>query len=244
MNRYMPVRAPSSLRRQLLLLGGLAPALGLAAPAAAPDPVGSADDRRTPDFPRDHGSHPQTRIEWWYITGHTRIGSGATRKELGFQLTFFRARVEATQQLASKFAARQLLFAHAALSDVTGSQFRHDQRIAREGFGIAQASERDMDLRLRNWSLVRRDDRYQARILGGDFTLELDFSPTTAIVLQGDPRLFNPYGVIVVNPARHPHVKREMAQRFADWVVSPTGQKAIADYKIGGEQLFFPNAKP
>ena len=186
MNRYMPVRAPSSLRRQLLLLGGLAPALGLAAPAAAPDPVGSADDRRTPVFPRDHGSHPQTRIEWWYITGHTRIGSGATRKERGFQLTFFRARVEATQQLASKFAARQLLFAHAALSDVTGSQFRHDQRIAREGFGIAQASERDMDLRLRNWSLVRRDDRYQARILGGDFTLELDFSPTTAIVLQGE----------------------------------------------------------
>ena len=65
-----------------------------------------------------------------------------------------------------------------------------------------------------------------------------------AIVLQGDLRLFNPYGVIVVNPARHPHVKHEMAQRFADWVVSPTGQKAIADYKIGGEQLFFPNAKP
>ena len=64
------------------------------------------------------------------------------------------------------------------------------------------------------------------------------------IVLQGDPRLFNPYGVIVVNPAKHPHVKHEMAQRFADWVVSPTGQKAIADYKIGGEQLFFPNAKP
>jgi len=65
-----------------------------------------------------------------------------------------------------------------------------------------------------------------------------------AIVLQGDARLFNPYGVIVVNPARHPHVKVEMAQRFADWVVSPAGQKAIADYKIGGEPLFFPNAKP
>ena len=65
-----------------------------------------------------------------------------------------------------------------------------------------------------------------------------------AIVLQGDGRLFNPYGVIVVNPARHPHVKAEMAQRFADWVVSPAGQKAIADYKIGGEPLFFPNAKP
>ncbi len=65
-----------------------------------------------------------------------------------------------------------------------------------------------------------------------------------AIVLEGDPRLVNPYGVIVVNPARHPHVKRELAQRFADWIVAPSGQKAIADYKIGGEPLFFPNAKP
>ena len=62
------------------------------------------------------------------------------------------------------------------------------------------------------------------------------------ILVEGDPRLFNQYGVIVVNPARHPHVKAELAQRFADWVVSAAGQKAIADYKVGGEQLFFPNA--
>ncbi|HPU53042.1 MAG TPA: substrate-binding domain-containing protein [Burkholderiaceae bacterium] len=65
-----------------------------------------------------------------------------------------------------------------------------------------------------------------------------------AIVLQGDPRLFNPYGVIVVNPARHPHVRHELAQRFADWVVSSAGRKAIADYRIGGEQLFFPDDNP
>ncbi len=64
------------------------------------------------------------------------------------------------------------------------------------------------------------------------------------IVVEGDPRLFNPYGVIVVNPARHPHVAVESAQRFADWIVSPAGQQAIADYKINGEALFFPNAKP
>ena len=63
------------------------------------------------------------------------------------------------------------------------------------------------------------------------------------ILVEGDPRLFNQYGVIVVNPARHPHVKAEMAQRFADWVLSPAGQQAIASYKVGGEQLFFPNAK-
>jgi tungstate transport system substrate-binding protein len=63
------------------------------------------------------------------------------------------------------------------------------------------------------------------------------------VVVEGDARLFNQYGVMVVNPARHPHVKAGLAQQFADWVVSPAGQKAIADYKIDGEQLFFPNAK-
>jgi len=62
------------------------------------------------------------------------------------------------------------------------------------------------------------------------------------IVVEGDQRLFNQYGVILVNPARHPHVKQADGQRFIDWVVSAAGQKAIADYKIGGEQLFFPNA--
>lgn len=63
------------------------------------------------------------------------------------------------------------------------------------------------------------------------------------ILVEGDQRLFNQYGVIVVNPARHPHVKKDLAQAFADWVVSPAGQATIADYKIDGQQLFFPNAK-
>lgn len=63
-----------------------------------------------------------------------------------------------------------------------------------------------------------------------------------AVLVEGDTRLFNQYGVMVVNPARHPHVKVQDAQKFVDWVVSPAGQAAIASYKIGGEQLFFPNA--
>jgi tungstate transport system substrate-binding protein len=63
------------------------------------------------------------------------------------------------------------------------------------------------------------------------------------IVVEGDQRLFNQYGVMLVNPAKHPHVKKEAGQKFVDWVISPEGQKAIAAYKIGGEQLFFPNAK-
>ena len=63
-----------------------------------------------------------------------------------------------------------------------------------------------------------------------------------AVLVEGDKRLFNQYGVMVVNPAKHPQVKRAEAQKFVDWVVSPAGQNAIAAYKIGGEQLFFPNA--
>ena len=63
------------------------------------------------------------------------------------------------------------------------------------------------------------------------------------ILVEGDNRLFNQYGVILVNPEKHPHVKKVDGQRFIDWLVSPAGQAAIAEYKIGGEQLFFPNAK-
>jgi len=63
-----------------------------------------------------------------------------------------------------------------------------------------------------------------------------------AISVEGDKRLFNQYGVILVNSAKHPHVKKELGQAFIDWLVSPEGQKAIADYKINGEQLFYPNA--
>jgi len=62
------------------------------------------------------------------------------------------------------------------------------------------------------------------------------------VLVEGDKRLFNPYGVIVVDPARHPHVKKVLAQAFADWVVSAEGQAAIASYRIGGKPLFIPNA--
>jgi len=63
-----------------------------------------------------------------------------------------------------------------------------------------------------------------------------------ANAVQGDKRLFNQYGVMLVNPAKHPNVKKDLGQAFVDWVIAPEGQKAIAEYKIGGEQLFFPNA--
>jgi tungstate transport system substrate-binding protein len=64
-----------------------------------------------------------------------------------------------------------------------------------------------------------------------------------AITFEGDPALFNPYGIILVNPAKHPHIKAEQGQKFIDWIVSAAGQAAIAGYTVNGKQLFFPSAK-
>lgn len=164
------------LRRRpfLLALPGLA---GVDAARALP--------ARTLVFPRDHGAHPELRTEWWYVTGRARSGD----REFGFQVTFFRTRVDAAQSLASRFAARQLVFAHAAVTDLAGRKLWHDQRIAREGFGVAQASQEDTDVRLRGWSLQRKDGVYQARIGAGEFSLALQCAPTQLLLLQGQQGL-------------------------------------------------------
>ena len=167
---------PASLSRRGLLL--------LAACAAAP--AGLALPARTLRFPRDFGSHPEMRTEWWYVTGHAKTRAG---RAFGFQVTFFRSRVDETQGLRSAFAAKHLVFAHAAVTDLEGRMLHHDQRIARAGFGIAEASEADTALRLRDWSLVRGDDGYAARIPAGGFALELRFVPTQPVLLQGSAGL-------------------------------------------------------
>ena len=137
-------------------------------------------------FPRDFGSHPDLRTEWWYITGHATSDNG---RVFGFQVTFFRSRVEATQAMRSHFAAKQLVFAHTALTDLEGRSLLHDQRMARTAGGQAFASETDTDLRLRNWSLVRRSGQYHALIAAEGFTLDLQFTPTQPVLLQGDKGL-------------------------------------------------------
>lgn len=157
-----------------LLVAGL---LGSLLPADA-----SALTRRSLKFPRDFGSHPDTRTEWWYATGHLRTGE----REFGFQLTFFRSRLAATQEMKSAFAARQLIFAHAAVTDVSGGKLWHDQRIARAGFGVAQASETDTAIELRDWSLVRRNGKYEARVAGEGFHFTLTLEESQPLLLQGD----------------------------------------------------------
>ncbi len=167
---------PALLRRSFLLATGLAGFSGTR-PANALPP-------RAMTFPRDRGSHPDFRTEWWYITGHAASGA----RQFGFQLTFFRSRVDGTQGMSSKFAAKQLLFAHAAISDVQGKKLWHDQRIARGGFGVAAASETDMDLKLRDWSLQvapGQASRYSASLPSTDFAIKLQFSETQPVLLQG-----------------------------------------------------------
>lgn len=143
---------------------------------------------KTLAFPRDRGSHPGFRIEWWYITGQA-VSSGADRRQFGFQVTFFRTRVEGTQGMASRFAAQQLLFAHAAITDVAGQKLWHDQRIARSGFGIASASEQDMALKLRDWSLTASGGHYKADLPASDFAIQLRFAETQSVLLQGQQGL-------------------------------------------------------
>jgi len=153
----------------------------LAAPGLAALPPALALPAMQLQFPRDHGAHPAVRTEWWYVTGHARAGD----REFGFQVTFFRSRVEATQDMTSRFAAKQLVFAHAALTDVQGRKLLHDQRIAREGFGIAVAAQGDARVQLRDWSLQRRGDTWHAQLPAGDFALDLQFAPSQPVLLQG-----------------------------------------------------------
>jgi predicted secreted hydrolase len=134
-------------------------------------------------FPRDHGSHPAFRTEWWYVTGWVR---DARERDFGVQVTFFRTRPGVAEQSASRFAPVELLFAHAAVADPALGRLRRDERAARAGFGLAQASQDTTDVAIGDWSLRLADGRYAARIAARDFALDLSFAPQSPLLLQGE----------------------------------------------------------
>jgi predicted secreted hydrolase len=170
-------------RRALLLQQALAL---LAGPALATRGV----SRRPLQFPRDFGAHPETGIEWWYLTG--LLGSDEAQPPLfGYQLTFFRLRNRdpAVQSHPSALAPRQLLLGHVALSDLRAGRLHHDQRLARASAGGIKAAETDCDVGLRDWTLRRSaDDRYRARFgsAHAGFTLDLLLHSALPPLLQGD----------------------------------------------------------
>ena len=155
---------------------------------AARLPAGAATDAAV-SFPADFGAHPASRIEWWYVTG----ALDAATRTWGFQITFFRAATGLTGpgDPASRFAPGQIVFAHAAVTDLEKRRLRHDQRIARAGFGIAEASEGETGLVLRDWRLARTEaggrSRYRAVAASdaGGFSFALDFVATQPVLLQG-----------------------------------------------------------
>jgi predicted secreted hydrolase len=133
-------------------------------------------------FPRDHGAHPDYRTEWWYLTGWLDAP-----QPLGFQITFFRTRTGIDPANPSRFAAKQLIIAHAAIADAARGSLLKEERIARAGFGIAEASEADTDVRLDRWRLARRaDGSYECSAPARRFDLRFVAAPTQPLLLQGD----------------------------------------------------------
>ena len=145
------------------------------------------------EFPRDEGSHPDYRIEWWYVTGWLDSGSkvgaasGGETPPRGFQVTFFRVRTGIAQDNPSAFAPKQVLFAHAALADPRHGRLHHAQRAAREGFGLAYAKQGELQVRLDDWSLRQvAPNRYRAVVQGDDFSFDLLLDATQPPLLQGE----------------------------------------------------------
>lgn len=171
--------------------------------ASSPTPstaIADGDDvrpNRALSFPRDHGAHPGSRIEWWYATGWTAPEEGAM--PMGFQLTFFRSRTGLGDALQGRQVPRQLLFAHAAITELKPGGHRHAQRLARWSGDEAAAgslgtgaSRNDTHLRLGAWQLTRTDATgrsvYRARLAAPEagFTLALQLAVTQPVLLQGD----------------------------------------------------------
>lgn len=150
---------------------------------AAPPQFAPVLPDRPLSFPQDFGAHPEFRTEWWYATGWLETPD---KKPLGFQITFFRSATEHDPANPSRFAPKQLIIAHAALSDPALGKLVHDQKSAREGFGLAFAKPGNTDVRLDDWQLVRAaDGRYQVTITAREFSLTLTLAPTQSPMLQG-----------------------------------------------------------
>jgi predicted secreted hydrolase len=141
----------------------------------------------TPDyrlqFPRDHGAHPDFRQEWWYVTGWLKTERG---QDLGFQVTFFRTRLDIDTRNPSSFTPSQVILAHAALSDPRHGRLRHDERAARTALGLAGSREGNTRVWVDDWSLDLSNQTYRTKIQARDFSLDLEFQSQGAPLLQGE----------------------------------------------------------
>ncbi|MEO8169318.1 MAG: carotenoid 1,2-hydratase [Oxalobacteraceae bacterium] len=151
---------------------------------AAPPQFAPVTPGKALAFPHDFGAHSDFRTEWWYATGWLQTPDN---KPLGFQITFFRSATGQGVGNPSSFAPRQLIIAHAALSDPAQKKLLHSEKSARQGFGLAYAAVGNTDVKLDDWQLTRSvDGSYRARVRSRDFDLQLTLRPTQAPLLQGE----------------------------------------------------------
>jgi len=178
-----------SANRRLALQTAAMMAAGLSAwpmqIAAADAPFYPPVKPRRLNFPRDHGSHPDYRTEWWYLTGW--LGQGTTA--MGFQLTFFRSRTQHSPENPSRLAPKQLLFAHAAVAVTPKNVFLHANRAGRLNGTLLRAETTDTDVQFEDWHLRRvqgaAGEVYTGRFAGEGFAVSLDASATQPALLRG-----------------------------------------------------------
>lgn len=151
---------------------------------AAPPEFAQVTPNRALNFPADFGSHPNFRTEWWYATGWLETSD---KKPLGFQITFFRSATSVDAANPSQFAPKQLIIAHAALSDPALGKLLYDQKSAREGFGLVYAKLGNTDVKLDDWRIKHAaNGQYQVSVKARDFALNLLLTPTQPPMLQGN----------------------------------------------------------
>ncbi|MDH5330160.1 MAG: carotenoid 1,2-hydratase [Aquincola sp.] len=186
----LPVEPAARLSRRALLLAAGMPLCARATLTEAEGRVAA----RALEFPRDHGAHIESGIEWWYATGWlARTGDRAPA--WGFQLTFFRSRTGLAEGLRSRFAARQLLFAHAALTDLAAARLVHAERITRwngdAGAPRGQAARDDTRVNIGSWRFERAPGgvagRYESRLGDAEagFAWDIALATTQPLLLQG-----------------------------------------------------------
>ncbi|HET9251976.1 MAG TPA: lipocalin-like domain-containing protein [Candidatus Eisenbacteria bacterium] len=153
----------------------MAAAVVVACAAASRPPFDPMNARDATTFPRAHGAHPGSALEWWYVTGILRDEKDY---RMGFQVTFFRARIDDSPRAGSSWRPGDLYFAHYAISDLTSRYYRFDERVGRTSVALAGADSTDLRVWIRDWSLTRLEDGVFRLHASGDLgDLSLDLTP-------------------------------------------------------------------
>jgi predicted secreted hydrolase len=186
-------------------------------------------------FPRDHGSHSEYKLEWWYYTGHLRADGG---REFGYELTFFRAGVDNRVESASAWTINDLYMAHFAITDIAGGQFLYEEKLNRAGPGIAGAAKEDLDVWNENWSARGSGEKVMLRAKGKSMAVDLVLDPLGPPVIHGTDGVSQK--AAGEGHSSHyysiPRLKTEGTLVIGDLKFSVTGESWM-DHEFGTNQL-------